>query len=192
MNREGDSRGEMTEDEAMTAYARGDATAFEIVYDAVAPRLEGYLRKQVRESARVDDIVQQTFLQMHAARGSFIPGAGVLPWAFAIARRLMIDHQRRNRREESRDLGSEADEHGRTLASREASGEEIAVARETHERVAAAYEQLSEPQRRAFELRDQGLSCAETATALGTTVTGVKLRMHRALQALRNALRDGE
>ena len=41
--------------------------------------------------------MQQTLLQMHRARGSFIPGAAVMPWAFAIARRLIIDGARRRR-----------------------------------------------------------------------------------------------
>ena len=41
--------------------------------------------------------MQQTFLQMHRARGSFIPGAPVMPWALAIAKRLMIDSARRQR-----------------------------------------------------------------------------------------------
>ena len=39
------------------------------------------------------------FLQMHRARGSFIPGAAVTPWAFAIAQRLLIDRARRRRLE---------------------------------------------------------------------------------------------
>jgi RNA polymerase sigma-70 factor (ECF subfamily) len=182
----------MTGDEAMAAYARGDARAFEIVYDAVAPRLEGYLRKHVREAARVDDIIQQTFLQMHVSRGSFIPGAEVLPWAFAIAKHLMIDAQRKTRREEPHDFNDEGDTHARTMSSRAASGEDEAVARQARERMAVAYERLSPPQREALDLRTQGHSCAKAATALGTTPMGIKLRWRRALLALRAALREDD
>src|SRR5581483_3716560 len=77
-------------DEAMARYAQGDAAAFDAVYEGVAPRLEGYLRRHVRGTTRVEDIIQQTFLQMHAARGTFNAGADVFPWALAIARRLMF------------------------------------------------------------------------------------------------------
>ena len=172
--------------QAMTAYASGRTEAFGAVYDGVAPRLEGYLRKHVKDASRVQDIVQQTFLQMHLARGTFIPGAEVLPWAFAIARRLMIDLQRKSSREESRDLSSDDEDGGaRGLVSVESNGEEIVQGRETSRRLAAAYARLSEPQRQAFDLREEGLSCAEAASVLGTTVTGVKLRIHRALRALR-------
>ena len=60
-------------DEAMSRYAQGDDTAFGAVYDAVAPRLEAYLRRHLGEPALVEDIIQHTFLQMHDKRGHFSP-----------------------------------------------------------------------------------------------------------------------
>jgi RNA polymerase sigma-70 factor (ECF subfamily) len=48
-------------------------------------------------------------------------------------------------------------------------------------------------QRVAFELiKQDGLSVAEAAQVLGTTVAAVKLRAHRAYEALRGALRGSE
>jgi len=78
-------------DAAMERYARGDEAAFAELYDAIAPRLLGFLRKATRDASAAEDLMQQTLLHMHRARGSFIPGAPVLPWAFAIARRLLTD-----------------------------------------------------------------------------------------------------
>ncbi len=70
-----------------------------------------------------------------------------------------------------------------------ASGEELLEAREIGERLSAAYDRLSEPQRVAFELvKTSGLSHAQAATVAGTSVTGIKLRVHRAYVALRAAL----
>lgn len=83
----------------MERYACGDDAAFEKLYDAVAPRLFGYLLRQTRDRVRAEDLLQQTLLQMHRARGTFLSGAEVMPWAFAIARRLLIDHLRRDRRD---------------------------------------------------------------------------------------------
>src|SRR3954470_5646877 len=83
----------------MDRYAAGDDSGFEVVYDLLAPRLAAYLARRVRDRGAVEDIVQQTFMHMHRARGSFIRGAEVLPWAFAIARRLMIDNDRLARRQ---------------------------------------------------------------------------------------------
>ncbi len=50
---------------------------------------------------------------------------------------------------------------------------------------------LPAPNREAFELvKQEGLSHAEAAEVLGTTVSAVKLRAHRTYQALRSALGD--
>jgi RNA polymerase sigma-70 factor (ECF subfamily) len=177
-------------DEAMARYAQGDAAAFDAVYEGVAPRLEGYLRRHVRGTTRVEDIIQQTFLQMHAARWTFSAGAEVFPWALAIARRLMFDVGRRARREEYRDMQNEGELDERiSMAKAIASGEEVLEAREIGAYLSAAYDRLSEPQRVAFELvKTAGLSHAQAATVAGTSVTGIKLRVHRAYVALRAAL----
>jgi RNA polymerase sigma-70 factor, ECF subfamily len=175
-------------DEAMDQYARGDGSAFDAVYEEVAPRLERYLRGHMRDQAAVEDVIQQTFLQMHGARGTFIAGAEVMPWALAIARRLMIDFGRRIRREEPRDLDRDDLSAGATGGTTVASGEEMVRAQEAGARLSAAYAQLSGPQRAAFDLvKTQGLSHAEAASLLRTTVTGIKLRVHRAYVALRGA-----
>jgi RNA polymerase sigma-70 factor (ECF subfamily) len=175
----------------MDRYAAGDDSAFETVYDALAPRLAAYLGRRVRDRAAVEDIVQQTFLHIHRARGSFIPGAEVLPWAFAIARRLMIDNDRVAQREKALDIGD--DRRPPLLVTAPASGEELVHAQQTAGRLQAELARLTEPQRAAFELiKHEGLSLAQAAAVLGTTVTAVKLRVHRAYLALRTALGDDE
>src|SRR5258708_3867781 len=83
----------------MDRYAAGDAAAFEDLYGLLAPRLYGYFLRHTRQAATTEDLVQQTFLQIHGARGRFIRGARVMPWAFAIARRLLIDRARKGRLE---------------------------------------------------------------------------------------------
>lgn len=180
-------------DDAMGRYACGDATAFEVVYEEVAPRLEAFVRRQVRDKALVEDVIQQTFLQMHSARGTFIVGAQVLPWAFAIGRRLAIDSGRKikTRREEYHEMKDDDDDlvARAVAASSIPNGEQWLQAKEVRARLSAAYHQLSEPQRAAFDLvKIEGLSHAEAASVLGTTVVGTKLRVHRAVLALRAAL----
>lgn len=173
-------------DQAMSRYAQGDATAFDTVYDAVAPRLARYLRRRVPDSARREDIVQQTFLQMHCARGAFVIGAEVMPWAFAIARRLMIDAGRAGQRQARIELD---DDRLAALAARAPTGEEELAAREASAQLARALTKVSEPQRAAFELvKTEGMSHAQAAAVLGTSVTGIKLRLHRVYLVLRSAL----
>src|ERR1051325_4770023 len=89
-------------DAAMDRYASGDGEGFSVLYDLLPPRLYGFLLRQTRDPSRAEDLVQQTMLHIHCARGRFILGAPVVPWAFAIARRLLIDERRKNRLEAPR------------------------------------------------------------------------------------------
>jgi RNA polymerase sigma-70 factor (ECF subfamily) len=171
-------------DLAMERYADGDEEAFESVYAAIAGRVIAFLRRRVRGDLVVEDLAQQTFLQMHRGRATFASGSSVLPWALSIARRLVIDHVRYGRRRgmdqqdtlEDSDLGAYTDDG--LLEARDLAG---ALQRE--------FTRLPESQRTAFELmRFDGLSHIDAARALGITVTAVKLRAHRAYVSLRAAV----
>src|SRR5689334_8931021 len=77
--------------DAMARYADGDDAAFPVLYDAIAARIEGLVRRRTADPSRIDDIVQQTFERIHRARGTFRRGSDVLSWAFKIARNLCLD-----------------------------------------------------------------------------------------------------
>lgn len=172
----------------MDRYAAGDDAAFVEVYDAVAPRLYVYLRRQTRDGALAEDVLQQTLLKMHVARGTFLTGAAVMPWAYAIARRLFIDNLRRGRRE----VLAPTDEPRDAEVSADApAADELVAASELALRLEVELARLPEAQRTAFALvKQEGLSMAEAAGVLGTTVSAVKLRAFRAYQTLRAALGD--
>jgi RNA polymerase sigma-70 factor (ECF subfamily) len=174
-------------DIAMERYGAGDEAAFAVVYDTLAPRLYGYFLRQTRDPSRAEDLLQQTMLHMHRARDRFIPGAEVTPWAFAIGRRLLVDGIRKSRREV---LVEEPE--AQAGASPGPSGDDVVRARELASQVEGVLAKLPTSQRTAFELiKGEGLSLAEAAQVLGTTVSAVKLRAHRAYEALRSALGDG-
>lgn len=177
-------------DAAMERYARGDEAAFGELYDALAPRLLGFLRKATRDACAAEDLMQLTLLHMHRARGSFIPGAPVSPWAFAIARRLMTDHARR-RRVEQRLFSEAAADDDRMAYEPTAAADDVLHARRLEVRLRQRIEALPELQRTAYRLLQQeGLSLKGAAEVLGTSVTAVKLRAHRAYVALRAVLRE--
>lgn len=176
-------------DAAMDRYARGEDDAFAEIYDLLAPRLYGFLMRYTRDHAKVEDVIQQTMLQMHRARGRFVPGAEVVPWAFAIARRLLIDQHRRGGREVL--APTDDDSAAQLLTALDAPADQVAIAKEIAARLEAELAKLPENQRVAFELiKQDGLSVAEAAQVLGTTVAAVKLRAHRAYEALREALAE--
>ncbi len=173
-------------DVAMDRYANGDAGAFGAVYDAVAPRLHAYLRARSGSDAIADDVVQQTMLRIHTARGSFQQGAQVMPWAYAIARRLLVDRSRRHRREV---LTLDGESPAEGASSADLPADDAVHAAQLERRLDVELARLPEAQRAAFELvKREGLSMAEAAAVLGTTATAVKLRAHRAYVSLRAAL----
>jgi RNA polymerase sigma-70 factor, ECF subfamily len=173
-------------DLAMERYASGDDGAFAVVYDRLAPRLHGYLLRQTRDRTCAEDLVQQTMLHMHRARGRFISGAEVTPWAFAIARRLLLDSLRRAKRQ-----GTFAEGDPDAALAEGDAADDVVQARELAARIGGVLANLPESQRVAFELlKQEGLSVAEAAEILGTTAAAVKLRAHRAYDALRRALGD--
>lgn len=175
---------------AMARYDRGDDSAFADVYDELSPRLFRYLVRLTRDDARAEDVLQQTFLQMHDARGRFQQGADVVPWAYAIARRLFIDGTRRRKRDHLHDAYEE--EHSAQLNTHP-SGEAVTQARELSDALRARLETLPELQREAFRLvREEGLSIADAAQILGVSEAAVKLRAHRAYESLRDVLAELE
>jgi RNA polymerase sigma-70 factor (ECF subfamily) len=173
---------------AMDRYAAGDDAAFARVYDAVAPRVYAYLYRQTRDASRAEDLVQATLLQIHRARGTFISGSRVLPWAFAIARRLLIDELRKSKR----DVAAGAVTVDETLPSDAHSVSDSVEAEELERAIQRELALLPANQRTAFELvRLEGLSHAEAAETMGVTVNSVKLRVHRVYSALKRLLPDG-
>jgi len=169
----------------MERYAQGDESAFASVYDSVAPRVHAYLIRQTHDRAIADDLLQQTLLQMHRKRGTYATGLPVLPWAFAIARRLYIDECRRRKTDalwSARAVG-EDDRQAWALPDDELASLEAARL------VEAELARMPGNQRVAFELlKVDGLSHQEAAQVLGTTVSAVKLRAFRAYSAIRSVL----
>jgi RNA polymerase sigma-70 factor (ECF subfamily) len=173
---------------AMARYACGDEKAFATLYDLLAPRLFAFLLRRTRNTSLAEDLLQQTFLQIHSARRNFSRGAEVTPWAYAIARHLLVDALRRDAREVLAKQ-NETEHARRDSTPREASPDAIVSRRRLARRIDDELGRLPEAHRVAFELvQRDGLSMAETAQVLGTSVATVKLRAFRTYEALRAAL----
>ena len=165
----------------MEAYVQGDAKAFRELYKQTSPKILGYLVRLARSRERAEDLLQITFAKIHRARGSYLTGAPLLPWALAIARRSFFDEQRAAKvRREDLSFDGTLPEQGTTDRG---APQDVADALEQ------ALDELPEAYREAIQLtKVTGLSAAEAAHVLGTTQTAVKLRVHRGYNQLRKAL----
>lgn len=168
----------------MQRYQNGDAAAFQGVYRAISERIYGFLVRSTGDRATADDLLQEVFLKIHRARHTYRSGSPVLPWAFAIARHAAVSRARsagrRSRREEVREDLSDAP------APPESEG---AADDPRLDEVQAAIDELPEAQREALLLLNvSGLTLKEAAEATGATVGAIKLRAHRAYEAVRARL----
>jgi RNA polymerase sigma-70 factor (ECF subfamily) len=171
---------------AMARYLSGDATAFIDLYVVLAPRLRAHLLRFMGDEGRADDLVQQTFLQIHLSRQRFIRGAALGPWVITIAHRLLINELRRARTETSA-LGALYE--GGERSPYGSSVEELIDAKHLAARIGDGLDDLPVSHRKAFQLvRHHGLSMAEASRELGVSVAAVKVRVHRASRALRRSV----
>lgn len=181
-----------TLNQAMERYANGEDGAFRMLYAGLAPRLRPFLRRMTGSPEQADDLVQETFVRMHRARGTFGSGAAVVPWAYAIARNVYIDAHRARKARPQEVSDHRGDDDHATFepdAGPSASGEEHAVARQTAAIVDRALREMTVARREAFVLiRYEGRSIKEAAQILGATEGAVKLRAFHAYQEIRAAL----
>jgi RNA polymerase sigma-70 factor, ECF subfamily len=173
----------------MAAYQDGDLQAFDSLYDALEPELRAFFGSRSRERARVEDLIQDAFLQLHRSRRAYLPGRPVRPWVFAIAKRVALMQLRTSRRREAPESVG--------LASVAEPVEPRATDSLTRAAITEALHRLSSSARRAFMFHHwAGLSFREIGARLGITPAAAKLRSSRAARQLRQLLeaddhRDG-
>jgi RNA polymerase sigma-70 factor (ECF subfamily) len=167
----------------MAAYQRGEPAAFEGLYWALKPRLSGYLMLLSRNPGRVDDLLQETFLQMHRSRRTYLPGRPVVPWAFAIARHVHLADVRKRSRTSGREIVT-ADSLPEIPVPAEADG------MADRERLQKALRQLPAEQVEAVVLNHVwGFTFEEIAAMLGVRGVTAKVRAFRGMKRLREILR---
>jgi RNA polymerase sigma-70 factor (ECF subfamily) len=178
-------REEVNEEALMEAYVAGDPGAFRQLFRLLAPSMRAFFVRSVGDGA-AGDLLQTTFLKLHASRASWRRGEKLRPWAFTIAARVRIDWLRRNgRRGEETELDGDALPDGDPAAD----PAQVALTRERAERVRAALARLPEPQRVVVHLhRFEGMGFAEIGEALGITEVSARVRAFRAYARLRELL----
>jgi RNA polymerase sigma-70 factor, ECF subfamily len=171
----------------MQAYVEGDPEAFRRLFASLAPSLHGFFMRSVRNASVAEDLMQTTFLKLHGARRGWRRGERLRPWVFAMAAHVRVDWLRSQGRADAEPLDEEA------LAAPHPAADASArlVDRERSDRVHAALDALTEPQRIVVHLhRFEGLSFAEIGGILGISEGAAKLRAFRAYEDLRRRLGD--
>ena len=152
-------------------------------------RLGQFIRRQVRDAAEAEDILQDVFVEFYAATDA-IEQAGA--WLFRVARNRIIDRARKKREEPL--PATEGDDGGRWLEENlpdPAAGPDAAYARSVLlGAIQSALQSLPTSQREVFVAHEiDGLSFAEMSAQWHVPLNTLLARKRQAVLALREQLR---
>src|ERR1019366_5405816 len=87
----------------MARYQQGDSAAATALVKRLSPQLHRFFLMQFVSRRHADDLLQETWLRIHEVRHTYRPSQPVLPWLYAIARNIRVDHYRKAHRAEGRE-----------------------------------------------------------------------------------------
>jgi RNA polymerase sigma-70 factor (ECF subfamily) len=173
---------EVTDRALLIAAAAGEESAFARLYHRYTLPLKQYFLSALPGNTVVDDLVQQVFVQLLGSQAFRTPGAGpesLRPLLFTIAKNLVRNQSRNDRRRKSRE--------SRFQAQRDTVDYHPDPTEPELERALA---ELPDHHRRPLLLRFRyGMSIDHIATVINCAPGTVKSRLHYALKRLGRILR---
>lgn len=164
----------------MARYQQGDFAAATALIECIGPRLHRFLVAQSGSRADADDLLQETWLRIHKVRHTYRPGEPALPWFYAIARHVRVDHYRKSVRTS---VGE------RKLEAISKEGTSVPEESDDADSLKTLLAPLPESQREVIEmLKVEGMSLEEVARATSSSVGSVKQKAHRAYKKLRETI----
>ncbi|MCO5991956.1 RNA polymerase sigma factor [Actinoallomurus rhizosphaericola] len=157
---------------------------FAEIYAACHDPVLGYVMRRAENGHDAADVLAETFLIAWRRLDDVPAGDGARPWLYGVARRVLANHRRGERRRSALGdrLRAELGPVIRPAEDRDGSGA-----------VAEAFRGLSEDDRELLSLVGwEGLDAGEIATVLGCSRNAVRIRLHRARKRFARALADQE
>jgi len=180
--------GETSDESLMLAYAGGQVAAFEQLYARHRGPLYRFLARQLRNDALADELFQDIWQKVIAARASWRPDAAFSTWLFRIAHNRLNDHWRALKHRPP--APSDADE--RTAQVPDPHTPERTLSEfEQRRRLQLALDELPEDQREVVVLRlERELTLEEIGDITGVGRETVKSRLRYAMDKLRARLNE--
>ena len=168
----------------MRAAAEGDTASFESLVDRWQTRLLGFFYRQLGNRVDAEDLTQETFVHLYRALPRYESRNTFNAYLFTLARRRLIDHQRRRARRPLEYIDPNDWPLQQEAAPKNCTAE---IERAFHR----ALQDLPVKQRQAILLlQQQNLSYDEIAQVMDSSVASVKTSIHRARTHLRAALKE--
>lgn len=186
------------EEQALLAGLRaGSDTAFETLVRTTSPRLLAVARRIVGSDEDARDVLQEAYASAFKSIGRFEGNAKLSTWLHRIVVNMALMRLRTRKRKPEESIepllpAFKDDGHMMQAAGQWDDGADVALERaEVQSYVRAQIDKLPDTYRTVLLLRDiEEMSTNDVATLLDTTENAVKIRLHRARQALRGLLAE--
>lgn len=178
-----------TDEQLLREYLAGESASFELLVRRHANELHRFALRFTGDSVSADDVVQETFLQVHIGANSFDPKRRFKPWLFTVAANKARDHLRRGRRRRELSYESQVggdDEAGQSyidlLYREEDDPDEELLLEEKRRTVRAAVDQMPQKLREILILAYfHRFPYQDIAEIVGIPLGTVKSRLHAAV-----------
>ena len=183
---------EVSDEALMQAYARGEAPAFDQLYERHRGGSYRYFLRNLREERQAQELFQDLWMSVVRASATYEPRAKFSTWLYAMAHNRLIDHYRRAGVVELVPMDGEAGDAGAAAFPDPAPGpDREAESRQAARQLLRLVEALPLAQREAFLMQEEGgLSLSEIAEVTGSGLETVKSRLRYAMTRLRQGMRE--
>ena len=176
----------MSDEELMAQVRNGVGEMLGVLFERYHLAVFNFYYKLTGERALSEDLVQEVFFRILKYRHSYKPETAFRAWMYQIARNARVDHFRKKRPETSWE----------PEMSPAVTPDDPAQQKQENALLHAALMELTDDKREVLVLsRFQDLKYEDIAKMMGCEVNTVKVRVHRALQDLReifHALQSGK
>ena len=180
---------DLTDAELLTRYSDGEEAAFAIIVDRYKNSLYAFLRQFLNRRDIVEDVFQETFLQLFTSRDSFDKSRPLRPWLFTIAANKAKDALRKWQRTSAVPIGTMGDSQElsfndmlNTVTSDSTVPYEELQQQETASRVGQIISKMPDNLREILLLAYfQKFSYKQMAEVLSIPIGTVKSRLHTAV-----------
>jgi RNA polymerase sigma-70 factor (ECF subfamily) len=185
----------LSSEELMARVAKGDEYAFQILVERHQASLLNMIYRFLGDRNESRDLVQEVFLRVWQAAGTYEPKAKFATWLYRIAANLCLNELKSSRRRSSLQF-FHADRDKQTVGEEDfsdgsPSSEDLLLSRERSRRITSALQSLPQNQRMALILkRYDDLSYEEIARILNCSVSAVESLLVRAKKNLQEKLKN--
>ena len=181
---------EYSDEDLMLSYQKGNADAFEVLYERHKRGVFRYLLAKCYRQEIAEELFQDVWMKLIAARGRYKISAKFTTYLYQLAHNHFIDYYRKTRTDVLQKKDQDEDVEQFTANDQKQADEQLEMQRQT-ETLSQLVDSLPDEQKEVFMLKEEaGLTVAEIAEVTGVNLEAAKSRLRYAMKKLRAGLKE--